>query len=316
MVEEQRGERPQRLIGRAPFARVGYVDGAAGCAQRGAGTELVEPGLSAPLAEHADELFVHAGAAGERHPLEMRAVHHYRRRIAGLGIFERSAVHVRPDRLVAVHVALARFALVAPEHAALERPQRLELAHPLLYFLARQIARAAAAAELQHDRRRGRAAGLRTVGGALREEADHAGRHLAVAGEVEVAFELEAELLEIVPVARRDEVLVIAAHGELRIVARSGRAFHQVAEVEGAAAMLEAAGPRQFVALRDFHQLSPVELLGPHAEEPRALARAASRSMAISSICAAILRDATHPRGATLLRLRAEQPVGLIKRVM
>ena len=68
---------------------------------------------------------------------------------------------MRPDRLIAVHVALAGHALVAAEDAAFERAELRELVHALFDFLARQIAAAAGAAELQHDRGRGRFAGLR-----------------------------------------------------------------------------------------------------------------------------------------------------------
>jgi hypothetical protein len=143
------------------------------------------------------------------------------------------------------------------EHAALEGAERQQLVHALLDFLARQIASAARAAELQHDGGGVAFAGLRTIGRAFREIADHAGLHHAIAREVEIALELEAELLEVVPMARRDEILVAPSHGELEIVAPAGRAFHQVAEMEHAAAMLQAACPLQLVALYDFHRSLP-----------------------------------------------------------
>ncbi len=53
--------------------------------------------------------------------------------------------------------------------------------------------------------------------------------------------------------ARGDKILVVAAHGELEIVDRARRAFHQVAEVERAAAVLEPAHSFDLIALHDLH---------------------------------------------------------------
>ena len=83
------------------------------------------------------------------------------------------------------------------------------------------------------------------------------GDELAVAAVVEHAFELEADLLEIVPVARRVEIAAHLAVRELEIVERAGRAFHHDAAVEDAAAMFERALERNFVGLDDLHVFPP-----------------------------------------------------------
>ena len=148
-----------------------------------------------------------------------------------------------PDRLVAVEIALALDIGAAAKDAVLELALFSELAHSGLHLGLREIAAAARAAELQHDGLAGDLGvlALRPVIDRLREITDHAGDKLAVATVVEHAFELIADLLEIVPVAGRVEIAAHLAERELEVVERAGLAFHHDAAVEGATAMLEAA---------------------------------------------------------------------------
>ena len=160
-----------------------------------------------------------------------------------------------PDRLVAVDVALALDIGAAAEHAVLELALALERLHAGLHLGLREIAAAAGAAELQHDGLAGDVGvlALRAVIDRLGEIADHAGRELAVAAVVQHAFELVADLLEIVPVAGRVEIAAHLPERELEIVERAGLAFHHDAAVEDAAAMLQAALERDLVGLDDLH---------------------------------------------------------------
>src|SRR5947208_2506476 len=82
---------------------------------------------------------------------------------------QRPAVGLLPDRLEAVHVALAGLAFVAPIEAAVERAGRAQRIHVLFDFGPRQVALAAGAAELQHEGCRGAFAGLWAVECAFRE---------------------------------------------------------------------------------------------------------------------------------------------------
>src|SRR5207249_4458579 len=83
----------------------------------------------------------------------------------------------------------------------------------LLELVLGHVAVAARAAELQHQREAlvGERL-LRTVASAFGKVGDRSGMHLAVGGEVKVAFELEAHLVEVMAVARRHEVA--AEHAE------------------------------------------------------------------------------------------------------
>src|SRR5260370_610463 len=93
---------------------------------------------------------------------------------------------------------------------------------------------------------------LRPVLDRLREITDHAGDELAVATVVERAFELIADLLEIVPVAGRVEIAGHLTERELEVVERAGLAFHPDAAVECAARMPRAAVYRDLVGCHDL----------------------------------------------------------------
>src|SRR5215472_13480801 len=241
--EIERGERAQRLTADAARTARDHVDRFAARDIARAGVELEQARFAAPLGEDAEQLLGDAGHAFDRHPLIIRRVHEDRLRIARLGIDHWPAVHVFPDRLVAVEIALALDVGAPAEDAVLDLALVSEFAHSGLHLRLREIAAAARAAELQDDGLAGDVGvlALRPVIDRLWEIADHAGDELAVATVVEHAFELVADLLEIVPVAGRVEIAAHLAERELEIVERAGLAFHHDAAVEGAAAMLEAA---------------------------------------------------------------------------
>src|SRR5712691_1660472 len=253
--EMDRSERPQRLVAGRARAAGDDIDAPAPPRVARAGGETEQARFAAPLREHAEQLLRDAGRALDRHPLVIRGVDEDRLRIARLRIDHRPSVHVLPDRLVGVEVALALDVGLAAEDAVLELAERSELAHSGLHLGLRQVAAAAGAAELQHDGLAGdvRILALRAVMDRLREIADHAGEKLAVAAVVEHAFELVADLLEIVPVAGRVEIAAHLAERELEIVERMRLALQHDAAVERAAAMLEAALERNLVGLNDLH---------------------------------------------------------------
>src|SRR5207245_207681 len=132
--------------------------------------------------------------AFDRHPLVVRRIHEDRLRIARLGIDHGPLIHVFPDRLVAVEIALALDTGAAAKDAVLELALLSELAHSGLHLGLREIAAAARAAELQHDGLAGDV-GVLALGAVIdrfREIADHAGEELAVATVIEHALELVA----------------------------------------------------------------------------------------------------------------------------
>src|SRR5262249_21371573 len=124
-------------------------------------------------------------------------------------------------RLIAVDIAFALFALAAAEDALLERTVLLELGSAGFKLLLRHVAVAAGAAELQHKRERVHARTLRPVRRAFRKISDGARRHSAVAVEIKFAFELVAELIEIMFVAGGKEVVGRAHHFENEVSRRA-----------------------------------------------------------------------------------------------
>src|SRR5262249_10565926 len=233
-----------------------HVDAFAARGVARAGVELEQARFAAPLGEDAEQLLGDAGRSFDWHPLIIRRVHEDRLRIARLGIDHGPAGDVFPDRLGAVEIALALEVSAPAEDAVLELALSPERAHSGLHLGLREIAAAAGTAELQHDGLAGDGGvlALRPVINRLREIADHAGDELAVAAIVEHAFELVADLLEIVPVARRVEIAAHLAERELEIVERARLAFHHDAAVKCAAAMLEAALERDLVGLHNLHR--------------------------------------------------------------
>ena len=85
---------------------------------------------------------------------------------------------------------------------------------------------------MQDDGERILAGGLRAVIGGLGKIGDRSRRHLAVAVEVEGALDLVAHLIEIMVVARREEIAVGPHHLEMEVLRRSGLALEQAAALE------------------------------------------------------------------------------------
>src|SRR5215831_2085348 len=227
-LEIERGERAQRLTADAAGAARDYVDPFAARDIARAGIELDQACFAAPLGEDAEQLLGDTGRAFDRHPVIVHRVHEDRLRITRLGIDHGPPIHVFPDRLVAVEIALALDVGASAEHAVLELALGSELAHSGLHLGLREVAAAARAAELQHDGLAGDV-GILALGAVIDRL-----REIA-------ALELIADLLEIVPMAGRVEIAAHLAERELEIVERAGLAFHHDAAVEDAAAMLEAA---------------------------------------------------------------------------
>src|SRR5262249_31386031 len=94
---------------------------------------------------------------------------------------------------------------------------------------------------------------LRPVIDRLREIADHPRGELAVATVIEHAFELEADLLEIVPMPGRVEVAAHLTERKLEIIERAMLTFEHDAAVERAAGMLEPTLEGNVVGLDDLH---------------------------------------------------------------
>src|SRR5262249_42518673 len=113
-----------------------------------------------------------------------------------------------PYRLIAVDVAFAVLALVAAKDTLLERAVLLEFGGAGFHLLLGHVAVAARAAALEHQRQRAHAWALRPIRGAPRQVSHAARPHLSIAIEVELALELIAELIEIVLVAGRKEIVV------------------------------------------------------------------------------------------------------------
>src|SRR5215470_12870308 len=224
--------------------------------------EPQEARLAAALGEHAHQLLADPPCAPDRHPVEMLRAHHDRVVVALRRIFHRPLVHVLPHRLVAVDVAPAFLALAAAKHPLLEGALLLELGGAGFDLLGAEVAAAARAAELQHERERAHARALRSVGRALRKVSDRARRHLSVAVEVELALELIAELIEIVPVARRKEIVGRAHHLQDEVSGGAGLAGGQRAMAKHALTVLvDADLLRDLISMHDPHGVPPVSLL-------------------------------------------------------
>ena len=206
-----------------------------------------------PLGEGAERLFPNAGNSGEGKPFIVCRIDHDWIAVARPWIFHRPPVHVLPDRLIGVGVAAASGGVVPAKNAAGEGAEFLEFLGARLHLLPRQVAAAASAAELQHRRRRAAFRVLRPVGGALGKIAERTRRHLAVAVEIHRAFELKAELIEIMPVARRGKIALEFADVELEIARCTRRAIEQMPIVECSAAVLQPAFPFDLVGLYEFH---------------------------------------------------------------
>src|SRR5580704_11297409 len=168
----KRGILPVRRVVGDARPRQHQIDAAFAGAVSGAARELDDRRPALPLGEAAERLFRHTGHAIDRQPLVIGGIEYDRIAIARLGIFHALAVHVLPDRLVAVGIAAALDVVVASEDAALEGAEFLQLLRAGIDFLARQVTGAAGAAELQHRGDRGALRALRPVWRAFRKIAD------------------------------------------------------------------------------------------------------------------------------------------------
>src|SRR5207247_531834 len=119
-----------------------------------------------------------------------------RRVVAARRIDHLAPVHVLPDRLVGIHIALAGRAVVAMEDAVLELAKFLQLLHASLDLAREEIARAAGAAELEHGAENLGLVDLRAVGHAFRVIAEHAGLERAVLAIVGFTLDHEAALIK------------------------------------------------------------------------------------------------------------------------
>src|SRR5262249_25880140 len=128
-------------------------------------------------------------------------------------------VDVLPARFVAV-LLLPAGAGIGIVDATLEFAGLAELARSVGDLRLGHVAVAAGSGELQHQRREIARVALRAVTRALGEISDRASRHHAVAVEAGFALDLKAELIEIVPVARREEIAPRVHQRELEIVDR------------------------------------------------------------------------------------------------
>ena len=81
--------------------------------------------------------------------------------------------------------------------------------------------------------------------------------HQAVGAEVVGAFELKAHLVEVVPVARRDEVVGEHSDREVEVVRRAFAAMEQLVIMEDAAARMAALLQRQRLECDQIHDFLP-----------------------------------------------------------
>jgi hypothetical protein len=104
-------------------------------------------------------------------------------------------------------------------------------------------------------RRGGRAAlgALRAIRCAFGKIAERPGRHLAIAVEIHRAFDLETELIEIVPVAGRGKVALKLPNIKLEVAGRARLTVKQVPVMKSAAAILQAAFPFHLIGMDDLH---------------------------------------------------------------
>src|SRR5262249_24602746 len=235
---------------------------ASGCRHPGLRRKTQKARLATSLGEDAHQLFADAGNSLDRHPVEMIGAHHDGLMVARRRISHRPVVHVLPYRLIAVDVAFAVLALVAAKDALLERAVLLEFGRAGLHLLLGHVAIAARAAELQHQRQRAHARALWSIGSAFRKVSDDARRHLSIAIEVELALELIAELIEIVLVARRKEIVGRADHLQDEITGRPGLArCHRAIAEHALPVLVDADLLLDLISVHDFHGVPPVCLL-------------------------------------------------------
>src|SRR5581483_7208341 len=250
----QRRERTITLIADVTAAGAHEINAAAAGAVGRPRRKLNERRGTFALGKSTERLLPRSRRARKRKPVVVLRIEHDGIAIARFWVIHPPAVDVLPDRLISVAVAAALDVAVAAEDAALERAEFFQLFGAGGDLRGREVAVAAGAAELEHRGHRAALGGLRAISGALGEIAERARRHLAVAIEIHRAFELKAERIEIVPMARRGEVAVLLADTEVKISRGSRLALEEMPVVERAAAMLQAALPFDLIAVNDFHE--------------------------------------------------------------
>src|SRR5262249_15762723 len=134
-------------------------------------------------------------------PGKIRGVHEHRCAIARLRINHLALVHMLPDGLIGVHVALAGDTFLAMEDAILEFAEGFQLLHSGFDFAGHEIAAARCAAKLQHRAHDGSLVDLWSLMDAFGIITEHPGSEAPVAV-IGLALDHVAELIEIVPVPR------------------------------------------------------------------------------------------------------------------
>src|SRR5581483_2791617 len=234
----------------------------------GARRELHEADAGAELVEGAEHLLECARLPLDRRPVERGRVHEHRVMEALGRIFELALVDVLPAGLVAVLLLPAR-AGIGIVDAAFELAGLAELARGVGDLLLRHVAVAAGAGELQHESREIALVALGAVARPFGEIADGARGHDAVAVEAGLALELEAELIEIVPVARREEIAAGVDERELKIVDRAVLALEQAALDEAALTVaVLALGDGNLFGVDDLHGVPPARTRRCAARKP------------------------------------------------
>src|SRR6202451_4012137 len=137
----------RRVVGDAR-TRQHQIDAAFAGAIGGAAVKFYDRRSALPLGEAAERLFRHARHAVDRQPFVVGGIEHDGIAIARFWILHALAVHVLPDRLVAVGIAAALDVVMAAEDAALEGAEFFQLFGAGIDFLARQVAGAAGGAAL------------------------------------------------------------------------------------------------------------------------------------------------------------------------
>src|ERR1700685_1558918 len=109
----------RRVVGDAR-TRQHQIDAAFAGAIGGAAVKFYDRRSALPLGEAAERLFRHARHAVDRQPFVVGGIEHDGIAIARFWILHALAVHVLPDRLVAVGIAAALDVVMAAGDAALE----------------------------------------------------------------------------------------------------------------------------------------------------------------------------------------------------
>jgi hypothetical protein len=183
-------------------------------------------------------------------------VQYHRRVIARLRIGELAAVHFFPDRLVAVDVVLLAVGVEPGEDAVLELALVEQLARRAVELVEAHVTAAACARGLQQQRLRVAHAFLLVVG-AFAEIAELTRLLHAAAIEAELAAQYVAHLVEVVPVARSEEIVGRDRDREIEVVDRVRLALQQCDEADAAGPVFGLAARRSGFTMGDLHDGSP-----------------------------------------------------------